>query len=54
MDRTVAVTVRRGSGVLVAANGPSAGTTVELRGGPWTVGREATSDVFLDDITVSR
>lgn len=40
--------------VLVATQGPAAGSRFELSGARVTVGRHPESDIFLDDITVSR
>lgn len=46
--------VEPGSHVLLIVRGPAAGTRIELTGTHMTVGRAADTDVFLDDITVSR
>ncbi|WP_420637911.1 FHA domain-containing protein [Candidatus Poriferisocius sp.] len=40
--------------VLVATQGPAAGSRFELSHSPVTVGRHPDSEIFLDDITVSR
>lgn len=39
---------------LTVARGPRAGLTFVLKEGTTTVGRHTSSDIFLDDITVSR
>ncbi len=39
---------------LTVVRGPTAGLTFVLKDGTTTVGRHAASDIFLDDITVSR
>ena len=46
--------VRPGSGVLVVKTGPSAGTSFFLEKDKTTIGRHPESDIFLDDVTVSR
>jgi pSer/pThr/pTyr-binding forkhead associated (FHA) protein len=43
-----------GQGMLVVRRGPNAGSRFWLEGQLTTVGRDRDSDVFLDDITVSR
>ena len=43
-----------GVGLLVVRHGPNAGSSYRLDGPTTTVGRHPDSDVFLDDITVSR
>ena len=43
-----------GAGVLVVKRGPNAGSRFELGPAVTTVGRHPDSDVFLDDVTVSR
>jgi pSer/pThr/pTyr-binding forkhead associated (FHA) protein len=43
-----------GVGLLVVRHGPNAGSSYRLEGPATTVGRHPDSDVFLDDITVSR
>lgn len=43
-----------GSALLHVARGPNAGSTFAVGAGSLTVGRHPDSDVFLDDITVSR
>ena len=44
----------RGVGVLVVKRGPSAGSQFRLDRPVMTAGRHPDSDIFLDDITVSR
>jgi pSer/pThr/pTyr-binding forkhead associated (FHA) protein len=43
-----------GAGVLVVKRGPNAGTKLVLDGGLVRAGRAPESELFLDDITVSR
>lgn len=43
-----------GSGILVVRRGPNAGTKFLLDKDATTIGRHPDSDIFLDDITVSR
>jgi len=43
-----------GAGLLVVKRGPNAGTRFELVADVTRVGRHPESDIFLDDITVSR
>jgi pSer/pThr/pTyr-binding forkhead associated (FHA) protein len=43
-----------GLGMLVVRRGPNAGSTFVLEGAETTVGRHPDSDIFLDDVTVSR
>lgn len=43
-----------GGFALTVDRGPRAGLTFELKDGITTVGRHTSSDIFLDDITVSR
>jgi hypothetical protein len=43
-----------GGAVLVVVRGPNAGSTYRLHGPSTSLGRHPDSDVFLDDITVSR
>jgi hypothetical protein len=43
-----------GVGLLVVRHGPNAGSSYRLEGPATTVGRHPDSDIFLDDITVSR
>ena len=43
-----------GKGVLIVKRGPNAGSKFFLEAGPTQVGRHPDSDIFLDDITVSR
>ncbi len=42
------------SGLLVVKRGPNAGSRFALAGDLTTVGRHPRSDIFLDDVTVSR
>ena len=46
--------IERGDGVLVVKRGPAAGTRYRLDAPVTRVGRHPESDIFLDDITVSR
>ena len=48
------VEVPQGTGVLVVKRGPSVGTRYLLSGGLTLAGRHPESDIFLDDVTVSR
>ena len=41
-------------GVLVATRGPNSGSEFALEGAMTTIGRHPDSDIFLDDVTVSR
>jgi hypothetical protein len=43
-----------GMGMLVVRRGPNAGSTFALQKEETTVGRHPDSDIFLDDVTVSR
>ena len=43
-----------GQGLLLVTRGPNVGSTFLLAQAETTVGRDVTSDVFLDDVTVSR
>ena len=43
-----------GLGLLVIRHEPDAGTSFRLEGAATTIGRHPDSDIFLDDITVSR
>jgi pSer/pThr/pTyr-binding forkhead associated (FHA) protein len=43
-----------GLGLLVVRRGPNAGSTFVLEGAETSLGRHPDSDVFLDDVTVSR
>jgi len=47
-------TLARGSGMLVVKRGPNAGAVFALNKPILSAGRHPASDVFLDDITVSR
>jgi hypothetical protein len=54
-DPTVtSVEVPRGQGVLVVNRGPNVGTRYSLEQAVTRAGRHPESDIFLDDITVSR
>ena len=46
--------VEPGTHVLVIVRGPAAGSRIDLAGEQMTVGRSPDTDIFLDDITVSR
>jgi pSer/pThr/pTyr-binding forkhead associated (FHA) protein len=46
--------VRRGAALVIRAGGGRAGESFPLQGDRMTVGRRPESDVFLDDVTVSR
>jgi len=46
--------VPAGQGVLVVKRGPNAGSRYVLEGSSVTAGRSPDSDIFLDDVTVSR
>jgi pSer/pThr/pTyr-binding forkhead associated (FHA) protein len=46
--------VPAGIGLLVVKRGPNAGSRFTLRPGKTTIGRHPDSDIFLDDVTVSR
>jgi pSer/pThr/pTyr-binding forkhead associated (FHA) protein len=48
------VEVPHGTGVLVVKRGPNVGTRYLLEGETTVAGRHPESDIFLDDITVSR
>jgi pSer/pThr/pTyr-binding forkhead associated (FHA) protein len=43
-----------GVGMLVVRRGPNAGSTFVLEADDTTIGRHPDSDIFLDDVTVSR
>jgi len=46
--------LEQGQGLLLVKRGPNAGSTFLLEADSTTVGRATDSDVFLDDVTVSR
>ncbi len=46
--------VPAGAGILVVKRGPNAGSRFALTGASTTIGRHPDSDIFLDDVTVSR
>ena len=57
LDEELAVStgeVPAGQGVLVVKRGPNAGSRYVLEGSAVTAGRSPDSDIFLDDVTVSR
>ena len=43
-----------GVGLLVVRHGPNAGSSFRVESAKTTIGRHPDSDIFLDDITVSR
>lgn len=47
-------TMGRGSGMLIVKRGPNAGSQFSLQQPIMSAGRHPASDIFLDDITVSR
>ena len=56
-DEDITVTVGdvpAGIGLLVVKRGPNAGSRFTLGAGKTTIGRHPDSDIFLDDVTVSR
>jgi pSer/pThr/pTyr-binding forkhead associated (FHA) protein len=56
-EEEVTVSVRdfpAGVGLLVVKRGPNAGSRFALGSGKTTIGRHPDSDIFLDDVTVSR
>ncbi|GII97408.1 FHA domain-containing protein [Sinosporangium siamense] len=53
-ERPVADQVPPGGGILVVMRGPNEGSRFQLVRDLTTVGRHPESDIFLDDITVSR
>jgi pSer/pThr/pTyr-binding forkhead associated (FHA) protein len=54
-DVTVSVAdYAAGVGLLVVKRGPNAGSRFALGSGKTTIGRHPDSDIFLDDVTVSR
>ncbi len=54
-ELTVAVgDLPSGAGLLVVKRGPNAGSRFTLETGQTTIGRHPDSDIFLDDVTVSR
>jgi pSer/pThr/pTyr-binding forkhead associated (FHA) protein len=46
--------VPAGTGLLIVKRGPNAGSRFTLSEGTTTIGRHPDSDIFLDDVTVSR
>lgn len=53
-DRTAVEELRPGTSLLVVMRGPNAGSRFLLDSDLITVGRHPESDIFLDDVTVSR
>jgi pSer/pThr/pTyr-binding forkhead associated (FHA) protein len=53
-DEPVAVARLEGAGVLVVKRGPNAGARFQLDARVTRIGRHPESEIFLDDITVSR
>jgi hypothetical protein len=51
---SLADVIARGATLVIRSGGGRAGETFPLRGERMTVGRRPDSDVFLDDVTVSR
>ena len=54
VDGTSLGGVAAGTAMLIVRRGPSEGTSFTLSGEVTTIGRSDTSDVMLDDVTVSR
>jgi pSer/pThr/pTyr-binding forkhead associated (FHA) protein len=53
-DRTAIEALPAGSALLVVQRGPNSGARFLLDGDKTTAGRRPDSDIFLDDVTVSR
>ena len=53
-DRTAIDALPQGSALLVVQRGPNSGARFLLDGEKTTAGRRPDSDIFLDDVTVSR
>lgn len=53
-EQAVEVTIDPGDAALIATRGPNAGSRFALGGGRTSIGRHPDSDIFLDDVTVSR
>lgn len=53
-DRELAATLDTGTALLVVARGPGTGNRFRLSAEVVTAGRHPDSDIFLDDVTVSR
>ncbi|SNV22848.1 FHA domain-containing protein [Dermatophilus congolensis] len=53
-DRTTAEALRPGTALLIVLRGPNRGARFLLDSAVTTVGRHTDSDIFLDDVTVSR
>lgn len=49
-----AATIDPACAILIARRGPNAGSSYSLAAATTTLGRSAESDIFLDDVTVSR
>lgn len=54
VDASLVASLRPGTALLRVDHGPNAGSRFLLDGDLTTVGRDPSSDVFLDDVTVSR
>jgi pSer/pThr/pTyr-binding forkhead associated (FHA) protein len=52
--RSIPVEIAEGTGILVVKRGPDTGSRYPLEVSVTRVGRHPESDIFLDDITVSR
>lgn len=52
--RSIPVEIAEGTGILLVKRGPDAGSRYTLEEPVTRVGRHPESDIFLDDITVSR
>ncbi len=52
--KSVTVVADHEEGVLVVTRGPDVGSRIPLGDGPVKAGRHPDSDLFLDDVTVSR
>ncbi len=52
--RELISSARPGSGMLIVKTGPSSGTSFVLEKDKTSIGRHPESDIFLDDVTVSR
>lgn len=53
-DREVLAQLPLGSGMFIVATGPAKGSRFLVDKTPTTIGRQIDSDIFLDDVTVSR
>ncbi|MGL4173253.1 MAG: FHA domain-containing protein [Actinomycetota bacterium] len=54
VDPAIIASLRQGTALLVVVHGPSSGSRFLLDADLTTVGRHPHSDIFLDDVTVSR